>query len=74
MESELIPVQIGGQDSISTFYIELACPSSLDGCSSQSIIKHGHDTSVKGYPQHYECKECDRHFYPHTSGVFMQLK
>lgn len=74
MESELIPVQIGWQDSFSTFYIELACPSMLDGCSSQSIIKHGHDTSVKGNPQHYECKECDRHFYPHTSGVFSQLK
>lgn len=74
MESELIPVQIGWQDSFSTFYIELACPSTLGGCSSQAIIKHGHDTSVKGHPQHYECKECDRHFYPHTSGVFSQLK
>ena len=74
MESELIPVQIGWQDSFSTFYTELACPSTLAGCSSQSIIKHGHDTSVRGNPQHYECKECDRHFYPHTSGVFSQLK
>lgn len=74
MESELIPVQIGWKDSFSTFFIKLACPSSLDGCSSQFIIKHGHDTSVKDYPQHYECKECERHFYPHASGVFSQLK
>jgi transposase-like protein len=74
MESKLIPVQIGWQDLSSTFFIELACPNTLNGCSSESIIKHGHDTSVKGDPQHYECKECERHFYPHTSGFFTQLK
>jgi transposase-like protein len=74
MESKLIPVQIGWQDLSSTFFIELACPNTLNGCSSESIIKHGQDTSVKGDPQHYECKECERHFYPHTSGFFTQLK
>jgi hypothetical protein len=74
MESQLIPMQVGWQDSQSTFYIELACPNELKGCSSGNIIKHGHDTSVKGDPQHYECKECHRHFYPHTSGFFFQLK
>jgi len=73
MESELIPVQIGWQDLSSTFFIELACPNTLNGCSSTNIIKRGHDTSVKGDPQHYECKECERHFYPHTSGFFTQL-
>ena len=56
MESELIPVQIGGQDSFSTSYIELAYPNTLNGCLSENIIKHGHDTSVKGYPQHYDVK------------------
>ena len=74
MESELIPVQIGWQDTYSTFFIELACPNTHKGCSSERIIKHGHDTSVKNHPQHYECKDCQRHFYPHTSGVFSQLE
>lgn len=73
MESKLIPVKIGWQDIYSTFFIELTCPNAIDGCSSEKIIKHGHDTSVKGHPQHYECKECSRHFYPHTSGVFSQI-
>ena len=59
MESGLIPVQIGWQDSLSTFYVELTCPSLLEGCLSQSIIKYGHDTSVKGHPQHFMCKKCD---------------
>ena len=74
MESELIPVRVGWQDTFSTFYIELACPNELKGCSSEKIIKHGHDTTVKGHPQHYECKDCQRHFYPHTSGFFSQLE
>ena len=74
MESELIPVRVGWQDTFSTFYIELACPNELKGCSSENIIKHGHDTTVKGHPQHYECKDCQRHFYPHTSGFFSQLE
>ena len=74
MESELIPVQIGWQDTHSTFFIKLSCPNAFDGCSSENIIKHGHDTSVKGNPQNYQCKECDRHFYPHTSGVFSQIE
>ena len=74
MESELIPVQVGWQDTFSTFFIELACPNETKGCSSERIIKHGHDTSVKGHPQHYECKNCQRHFYPHTSGFFSQLE
>lgn len=74
MESELIPVRVGWQDTFSTFFIELACPNELRGCSSENVIKHGHDTSVKGHPQHYECKDCQRHFYPHTSGFFSQLE
>jgi len=74
MESELIPVQVGWQDLYSTFYIALACPNEHSGCSSENVIKHGHDTSVKGQPQHYECKDCQRHFYLHTSGFFSQLK
>jgi hypothetical protein len=53
MESELIPVRVGWQDIFSTFFIELACPNEFKGCSSEIIIKHGHDTTVKGHPQHY---------------------
>jgi transposase-like protein len=74
MESELIPVKVGWQDTFSTFFIDLACPNEPKGCLSENIIKHGHDTSVKGHPQHYECKDCQRHFYPHTSGFFSQLE
>ncbi len=74
MEPELIPVQVGWQDNFSTFFIELICPNEPKGCPSEIVIKHGHDTSVKGRPQHYECKHCRRHFYPHTSGFFSQLE
>ena len=70
----MYPVQVGWQDSISTFDIEIECPNTLKDCSSMSIVKHGHDTKVKGTPQHYECNECHRHFYPHTSGFFTKLE
>ncbi|MGQ4875213.1 MAG: hypothetical protein ACP6IY_14195 [Promethearchaeia archaeon] len=52
----------------------MACPNEPISCSSERIIKHGYDTSVKGHPQHYECKDCRRYFYPHTSGFFSQLE
>ncbi|MHA1283669.1 MAG: DDE-type integrase/transposase/recombinase [Promethearchaeota archaeon] len=74
MESELIPVQVGWQDTFSTFYIELTCPNEPMGCLSERVIKHGHETSVKGHPQHYECKNCQRHFFPHTLKFFSQLE
>jgi len=74
MESELIPVKVGTPDSYSTFYVELACPSMSEVCSLEEIIKRGHDTTVKGHPQHYECKKCGRHFYAHTSGIFRQIE
>ena len=74
MSKEFIPVEVGCLGASSTFFVELKCPNANNGCSSRKIIKHGHDTSVKGAPQHYECKECGRHFYPHTSAFFMQLK
>jgi len=74
MVAKFFPVQIGRGDDVSTFEIEIECPETLNGCSSGNIIKRGHDTKVKGQPQHYECPDCERHFYPHTSGFFSRLE
>lgn len=74
MIADFYPVQIGWRDEFSTFEIKIECPETLKGCSSKNIIKKGHDTKVKGFPQHYECKDCNRHFYPHTSGFFSKLE
>jgi len=70
----LYPAQVGWGDDISTFEIEIECPESPNGCSSENVIKRGHDTKVKGHPQHYECPNCRRHFYPYTSGFFSRLE
>ena len=74
MTIDMYPVQVGWGDGFTTFEIEIECPETLEGCSSENITKRGHDTSVKGHPQHYECTDCSRHFYPHTSGFFIRLE
>jgi len=71
---DLFQVQIGWQDAFSTFDVEIECPDTLNGCSSENVVKRGHDKKVKGEPQHYECKNCNRHFYAHTSGFFSKLE
>ena len=71
---EPISVQIGWGSVFSTFQVELECPNAKKGCSSNVIVKRGHDTKLKEKPQHYECVECKRHFYPHTSGFFASLE
>lgn len=70
MTTHIHSVQAGWGDGFSTFEIKIECPETLEGCSSEKIIKRGHDTGVKGHPRHYECTDCRRHFYPHTSGFF----
>ncbi len=65
----LYPVQVGWQDAISSFEIEIECPNTLKDCSSNDIVRHGHDTQFDGAPQHYECKKCHRHIYHHTMGL-----
>ena len=67
MIADFYPVQVGWGDEVSTFEIKIECPETLKGCSSENIIKRGHDTKVKGHLQHYECTDCDRHFFPHIS-------
>jgi hypothetical protein len=74
MIADSYPVQVGWGDEFSTFEIKIECPETLNGCSSENIIKRGHDTKVKGHPQHYECTDCERHFFPHTSGFFSKLE
>jgi hypothetical protein len=70
----LYPAQIGWRDEVSTIEIEIECPETLNGCSSKNVIKRGHDTKIKGHPQHYECPDCGRHFFPHTSGFYSRLE
>lgn len=74
MTIEIFQVQVGWEGKVSTFEIGIECPQTSKGCSSESVIKRGHDTKVKGHPQHYECKDCNKHFYPHTSGFFSKLE
>lgn len=74
MVIEPYPIQVGWGDDVSTFEIEIECPETLNGCKSENLIKRGHDTKVKGNPQHYECADCERHFFPHTSGFFARLE
>jgi len=54
MVIELYPIQVGWGDDVSTFEIKIECPETLNGCSSENVIKRGHDTNVKGHPQHFE--------------------
>jgi len=74
MVIELYPIQVGWGDDTATFEIEIECPETLNGCKSENLIKRGHDTKVKGHPQHYECPDCERHFFPQTSGFFAKLE
>src|SRR4030043_631685 len=74
MVIELFRSQVGWGDDVSTFEIKIECPNAPKDCSSENVIKRGHDTKVQGHPQHYECSDCDRHFYPHTSGFFSNLE
>jgi len=74
MVIELYHIQVGWGDDTSTFEIEITCPETLNGCKSENLIKRGHDTKVKGHPQHYECPDCQRHFFPQTSGFFAKLE
>ncbi|MHA1274488.1 MAG: hypothetical protein ACTSQP_05495 [Promethearchaeota archaeon] len=63
MSMEIIPVEAGCLEASATFYEDLKCPNANNGCSSRKIIKYGHNTSVKGAPQHYERKECGKHSF-----------
>ena len=74
MSKEFTPVEVSCWGVSVIFFVELKCANVNKGCSSRKIIKHGNDTSVEGATQHYEYKECGRHFYPHRSAFFRQLK
>ncbi|MHA1784511.1 MAG: hypothetical protein ACTSVY_15895 [Candidatus Helarchaeota archaeon] len=37
-------------------------------------MKNGHDTSVKGRPQYFYCKDCNISFYAHTSASFQEVE
>ncbi|MHA1251480.1 MAG: hypothetical protein ACTSRP_15930 [Candidatus Helarchaeota archaeon] len=45
-------MEVGCLKASLTFFAELKCPNSPKGCFSCKIIKHEHDTPVKGAPQH----------------------
>ena len=57
MVVKFYPVQVGWGDDISTFEIEIECFETLNGCSSENVIKRGNNTKVNGHPQHYECSD-----------------
>ena len=54
--------------------IPILCPSSPRGCKSENLVKNGHDTSVKGSPQMFYCKDCGKYFYAHTSAFFKEVE
>ena len=54
--------------------IPILCPNYSRGCESKELVKNGHDTSVKGSPQSFHCKDCGKSFYSHTSGFFLEVE
>ena len=54
--------------------IQIRCPNEQKDGPIHEICKNGHDTSVKGNPQMFHCKECGKTFYAHTSKIFEDLK
>jgi len=48
-------------------------PNFSNECDPRSIKRDGHDTSVRGNPQKYTCKSCQKTFYAHTSAFFKNL-
>jgi len=69
-ESNIITVN----DVSSNVKIPILCPSSPRGCKSENLVKNGHDTSVKGSPQMFYCKDCGKYFYSHTSAFFKEVE
>ncbi|MHA1785368.1 MAG: DDE-type integrase/transposase/recombinase [Candidatus Helarchaeota archaeon] len=61
-------------DISSQVEVPILCPISLRGCKSKEIVKNGHDTSVKGSPQIFHCKDCGKYFYAHTSAFFQEVE
>jgi len=61
-------------DISSQVEVPILCPISLRGCKSKDIVKNGHDTSVKGSPQIFHCKDCGKYFYAHTSAFFQEVE
>lgn len=54
--------------------IPIYCPNHSNGCGSENIKKNGHDSSVKDRPQWLFCKDCNKQFYIHTSGWFIEFQ
>ncbi|MHA1381092.1 MAG: hypothetical protein ACTSRG_22215 [Candidatus Helarchaeota archaeon] len=50
------------------------CPNYSGGCKSENIKKNGHDSSIKDKPQWLFCKDCERQFYIHSSGWFIEFQ
>jgi hypothetical protein len=54
-------------------YFDIKCPNEHPNGVKHRVKRNGHDTSVKGCPQQYQCLTCFSAFYPHTSQFFHKL-
>jgi transposase-like protein len=67
-------LKISLNDAVDEFTVPIYCPNRSKGCKSEDIKKNGHDYSVKGNPQWFYCKACEKQFYAHTSSWFIEFQ
>ncbi len=66
-----ISISLGGMTG--KLFFNVQCPGQRSHERAHHLVKNGHDTSVKGYPQQYYCETCGASFYAHTSAFFRAL-
>jgi transposase-like protein len=66
------PVIAKGKGRFISFDFPITCPNCQD--TPVRVVKNGHETSIKGNPQKYLCKDCGSQFMAHTSYFWQEQK